>query len=58
VKERFKIEMLVRCKPKTWVNMKLLGIKEGVLGKVLNNPTNFGVRVLFENGIDTYCWGR
>lgn len=34
-----------------------LGIKEGMIGEVLPNPEQIGVRVLFENGVDTYCWG-
>lgn len=46
----------VKRNTRTWVNAERLGIKEGTLGKVLPNPANIGIRVLFKNGVDTYCW--
>lgn len=55
--EQLKVGMKVRRNTRTWVDAERLGIKEGMLGHVLFNPTNIGVLVLFENGVETYCWG-
>jgi hypothetical protein len=55
--DNIKVGMRVRRNTRTWVDAERLGINEGMTGITLENPTGIGVRVLFENGVDTYCWG-
>jgi hypothetical protein len=55
--EQLKIGMKVKRNTRTWVDAKRLSIEEGMIGEVLPNPEQIGVRALFENGVDIYCWG-